>query len=175
MGRVDKTGFMRAPAKLLTACDYPAWRCDAASGALGLSVHHQGSPVPGWAGVRYRGAGAARLEPTVDVVTGQKPRTVEDREAGIGIGVDFDLGPDPMMAQRAFGQLQALALEGHRIVARHDPLLVTAQRLHEHAPVGDRNEAVVGKRRLHGEARVVRGEPDLPQPGIGSPSPPLQL
>ena len=92
---------------------------------------------------------------------------MEDRQARVGVGVDAHVRPDPMMAKRAFGQLQALVFEGDRVVARHDAILVAAQRLHEQAPVGDRNEGVVRKGRLHGETRVVRGEPDLPQPGVG--------
>ena len=84
----------------------------------------------------------------------------------VRVEVDFDPRLDEVWAQRTFRDLQLEPIEGNAIVVADLALLLDAQDLVE-VDARDRNEgrARLGLRR--GEARIVGGQIDLAEEGVG--------
>ena len=102
----------------------------------------------------------------VRVVAADASRAMKDGVRAVGIEVDFDPRPDEMRAHRAFRDLQFQRPERHAIVVADLALLLHAEDFGE-INAGDRGEGRAFAGWLDGEARVVLGQIDLADEGVG--------
>ena len=109
---------------------------------------------------------AVVLEPAFLVVAADAARSVKDGVRAVRVDMHLDPRLDEMRAHRAFRDLELQRAVGDAIVVSDLPLLLDAQDLVEiDAWNGREGGALAG--RLNREARVVGGQIDLAEEGVG--------
>ena len=91
---------------------------------------------------------------------------MEEGAGAVGIDVHLDPRLDEMGAHRAWRDLQFQPAIRNAIVVHHLAFLLHAKDLAE-IDAGDRGEGRTGLSLRHGEARVVGGQIDLADEGVG--------
>ncbi len=91
---------------------------------------------------------------------------MEDRIGAVVVLTDLDSGLDEMRPQRAFGDLQFQPVEGDAIVVADLALFLEAEDLGE-IDAGDRDESHAFLLGLDGETRIMGGDVDVPDKGVG--------
>ena len=109
---------------------------------------------------------AVVLEPSVLVVAADAARPVKEGVRAVGIDMHLDPRLDEMGAHRALRNLQFQRPVGDAIVVADLPLLLNAQDLVE-IDAKDGREGRAGRGRLNREARIVGGQVDLADEGVG--------